>query len=512
MQRVEYEDFYEIESDNFNLLIKELLNNKYLSFDDYNFCIENPSKKTELQLLSVNINEPDERERIKIRYKNLSFKFLYEKKKFKIKHRQENTVKLSGINDVCVLTRKTAFKAAIIKTSLKWPCVDYIKGKKFYMKAQICCPVNTKNFDELSDPLFYFEIESTNSQDLDLFYKTDIYTTIKPYLSKLEFETANKYRKCIKVYSESAICFNSEKDALYKLRSIFEIFTNKKFENTYFGKSEMHIRGNNESKLHLEKGKCVEKEIKFIPKLNNEEYIHGINKLLCEQFHIIKASPRIVFDLYYDTNDDSLYKNNCCFRFRCRRKGSGWVACFKSNAVECNGVLLRNNIRTNMTKEDIIMKNNVGETIQMLLNDTAKFFSNFSPSILIVQKRERFAVRPNNIKLITNDEKEKDITYFNQRSELVHIIFDEMQIYDAKNIDILSLLSSQEIISTNYNCIRFKTAEIEANERNDIEDVSKIIFEKISSYLDKINVNTLNMSKYMLAKELLNENTIFTGF
>ena len=511
-QRTEYEDFYEINSDDFNKIINEIFERKYLNCDQFNFCVEMPTKKVELQFLSVNTNDFHERERIKIRYKKNGLHIYYEKKTFNKKHREENTIELSNVVDVYKLINKKIFKAALIKTSLKWPCIDYVAGKKFYIKAEICCAIDTESFNKISNPFFYFEIESINTKDLELFYQTSLNSSIKPFLRGLEFETANKYRKCTKIFKESTIKFDSEEDVLEKIQKIYNIFIKNEYDSKYFIFEKSRIRGEKSSKLHLEKGNCIEKEIKFIPDIKNEEYISNINELLCNQFHIIKAAPRVVFDLYYDTKNDSLYKMNYSFRFRCRKKGSGWVACFKSNAIENSGVLYRNNIRTNMTVEDIINKKNVGETIQSLLKNTHETISEFNPSILIVQKRERFAIRPNNINQIINGEKEKNITYLNQRSELVHIIFDEMEIYNAENIELLPLLYSQEIISKNYNCIRFKTAEIEANEREDIAIIAKYIFERIAVYLDESHIDMLNVSKYALAKELLNEKNIFTNF
>lgn len=512
MRKIEYEDFYEVDSKDFQKIINEILKKKFLKCEECNFCVEMPVKKTELHLLSINTDDFRKRKRIKIKYKKNGYRIFYEEKSYNQKFRKENSIELFNMNDICELTQKNDFKIALIKTSLKWPCIDYIAGKKFYIKAEICCAVDIMNSVEVSKPFFYLEIESTNANDLNMFYKTNLSNSIKLFLKGLEFETGNKYKKCSKIFNETIITFNSEDDVVKKIEKVYENFIKNNFHNQYFSFENMCIRGEKSSKLHLEKGNCIEKEIKFIPYLKNEEYILNIENLIREKFHIIKAAPRIVFDLYYDTERDFLYKSKSSFRFRCRKKGSGWVACFKSNAIEDNGILSRDNVRTNMTVEDIVNKMVVGKTIQSVLKDTEERISEFNPSILIVQKRERFAVRPNNINKVISDENIKNITYLNQRSELVHIIFDEIEIYNAKDIELYPLLYSQEIVSKNYKCIRFKTAEIEANEREDIEFVSKNLFEMIAKYLEKQHVNKLNISKYELAKDLLNGKNSFTNF
>ncbi|MDE0317918.1 MAG: CYTH domain-containing protein [Candidatus Poribacteria bacterium] len=236
-----------------------------------------------------------------------------------------------------------------------------------------------------------------------------------------------------------------------------------------------------------EKSDLIEVELKFLPKNSDVEVLTLLRSLLQPGWALAKSSPRIVLDIYMDTDDLYLNRTDAPLRFRKRRKKNGWTANFKLPSKGQYDYLERREIYTTLENEEVLRyKTNdipgqaslsAYDFIASKGNKSLRFSSQrcmLKPIVLIVSYRQMYSVRP--------------MGFAHRGLELVHVLFDEMTAFDIRDMDIDHLVTHGELdysTDTPYHTCGFNLVEIEAdcgrNRKADKRNLFELMVEKIRS-------------------------------
>ena len=257
-----------------------------------------------------------------------------------------------------------------------------------------------------------------------------------------------------------------------------------------------------------ERDETIEYELKLLGVENPNEILTRIKKFLPENMKLVKAEPRIITDIYFDTENLSLLNNNASFRLRRQKKSGGWIACFKK-PNDMGIVLSRNKFQTTLRASDI-HSYDTSPLSGIAYCKAQEFLKKYNdgnllkPYILVIEYRDRYVLRIGETK---TDSSREEKHYDMKRREFMHIIFDFVSVYDLtkmNNDEFLHLIDYGELDYTNK-VLKFKTfytTEIEPNTRKDVKSLSMKIFGQICEVVKELGEIT-NLSKYALGMDVV---------
>lgn len=499
MFNLEIEDTYEIDKVNVPNVVNYIISNrKNITISNDSYILSKPKKKVELNFLSsgdfiVKDKPEGTRERIKFRFKENKIKIKYSPKTFINGEKYQDDIDLGQDWDRSYDYIKS-FKnidSIMLKYSYKYKCFNSINNNLLNISIDCCYAIDPNNNNNVSEPFFYLELENVKGNLLFDFKKSNFFKELKSYLNYTTFNCNNKIYRCKDIYKGSCKVINSASD----LKKYVDFVKTKYFSNKSYDYlsdyQNKFVKGNNEK----ERGDRVEIELKFSGYNSYEEIINIVKSKILDSWSVIKVPPRIIEDIYFDTDDLELYKSKSHFRIRKQKQNSGWISCFKSIIYEDSDCLERRKIKTKLENNEIIqLLNNKcdGNSIE----EFNKFFKdksinnlNIKPKVLINEYRDRFVVRTHQI--VNYDENDQDLSL---SSEVINIIFDRVYFYDISNLDFAHLLKYREIDfkSENIKYGSFISAEIEPNFRIDVKEEIEKIFNEICYEIS---------DKYIITKE-----------
>jgi hypothetical protein len=102
-----------------------------------------------------------------------------------------------------------------------------------------------------------------------------------------------------------------------------------------------------------EKCQSVERELKILGPVSHEDVISSVREGLQDNWKIVKTLPEVIFDLYLDSPDILLCKNEAQLRLRRRKRQEGWTCSFKAPSSAGVVYSARNKIQTRLTYSEI---------------------------------------------------------------------------------------------------------------------------------------------------------------
>lgn len=456
---------------------------------------------------------------MKISYINHSIEAVYSPKKYIDGRRYEENIELGDdykkISDY--LRRIPVVDAVMLKYSYKWIFINHITNQRIKLNFECCYAFNPENASEYAEPYYFLEVEEKNGLRLEEFEASDYFKrTLSPYLlpGGIEFR---KSMLCKKHFDHKYFSLQEPKQIKKYVKQVFSHVD--RFSKPYDAiiqapENLLRVKGEKKS----ERGERLEKEIKFIPSGSQEDVLNCIRPYLKENWTLIKVKPRIITDIYFDTDDYFLYHHRSNFRIRNRQKKDGWISCCKLYFDDRNGFLARNTWRSSITTKEALLFNTnriPGKAYQKLQEYLTSHNRPFEacgirPVIMVSQIRERYVIRPfdclSQTELMAQDTVEvQDEQYLHQTGEMINIMFDNVKAYDLRQVPAEKLLRFQEIDVTEkaIKTAEYYTAEIEPSERIDLKDEALALFEALADVIPEKGNLVLYQDKYSLAADQL---------
>lgn len=526
----EVENTFEIPYENVSKVIDTLITNRsHIEINDEVYILEKAKKVSELHFLmsdkfAVTRELNGTRHRLKFKKGKKNIKIVHTPKRFIDGERFEEKIKLGDdFNQAFkIIHENSDVDAVMFKCSLKYNCINNFNKNKFKISIDCCYAINYWDYKVISEPFYYIEVEENNGNKitLDDFRNSDLFSNkLIHLLSPVRFSSHNKIRMCMEYFPNKALNFENNEHLKSYVEKVFEIFEDEeKYFSSLINDNNLHIKGVKET----ERTNHIESEFKFVNNFSQQEVIDLIKPLLPDSWKIYKVAPRIIMDMYMDTDNLDLYKLNASFRFRKRKKELGWISCFKKTISDESSYLERRKIRTSLSNKEIMkyktndMPGSAADEVYKFLKEkleTEHFDKNNSllgPMTLVVEHRDRYVIRPRGFVDFDFDKDYSDsqITeehYTMKLGEMVHIIFDDVTVYDLRNMDISTILNYEELDVTNkrYNSSKFYSAEIEPNVNPALSEKSTIIFNEIVKKLSESNFKANFKDKYNMSIESL---------
>ena len=500
----ENEMTYEIEFVDFLTILNQLLTKwKNFEMDGNLFVLEKGKKSVEIHFLcseEFQATRTHNGIRQRIKYSVLKNKWIYTEKHFIDGKRYEGTHVCKKDEVQEYLKTIPFFDAVMLKYAIKYDYVDFYHNKRIRLSFDCCYAIAPDNPLLVSPAFCYIEFENKMGVDLMKIIHTPFFDYFKGCFHEMSYDSHNRIRKCQQFYSNSRM--QSEFVWEYTQEVVKNVNTNKfdVFQNCNF----LNLRGEKVK----ERGSSIEHELKLLHVEYPHKILHRVREIIPPHVKLIKAEPRIITDVYFDNSNFSLFKYDASFRLRRQKKSGGWISCFKSE--NSSGLVLsRNKVQTTLKVDEIL------EYLNRPINGAAfenaqKFLSYkqedclLMPQILIVEYRDRYVLRVGEPETSLSF---SDKHYDMKRREFVHIIFDDIFIYDLsimKYEEIAHLICYGELDFTEriYEYKHLRTAEIEPNMRKDVQKFSVEIFNGICKSIKMAEIgNITNKPKYVLGIE-----------
>ncbi len=512
-KKKEIEHTYMIKENNFGKIIDIINNFRNIYIKDKQFILEKGEVGQNLYFLpSDNFagTRTMDGKRYRIKYNLVSEKFTYTEKEFINGERIESHEYLG--NSVSKALNKfqkmPIIDALMFKYSIKYRFINYISDESIRICVDYSYPIDPSELNVCNEFYSYIEIEEEKGHILEEFEAGVLFQELSPYIDNMPDYSHNRLRKCLQCFPGQTIVFSNKKgfkSAMRKIRDNLRDIQKKNYD--LYEKGNIMLRGNKER----ERSDDLEVEYKISNINSITTLLDVVQQCIGNKYDFVKTVPRIITDVYMDNEGLELYNNSASFRIRRRKKGKGWISCFKSVKGEYEN-LQRYKTRTELSNEDV--KNLIEKEIQ---GNAPKKLYNFlemeqriEPKILILEYRERFVVRCKSSN-IEKYYKSDDDTYFAlQRKEIVHVIVDTVFAYDLRGCSkkvIEHLIKFGElVVEKTVPCVQFSSVEIEPNHRYDVADISKDVFYNICKQLEGMGIYSDYKSKYQIGMELLSDN------
>lgn len=500
----ENEMTYEIDFTDFLPALTQLLTSwKSFELDDNLFVLEKGKKSAEIHFLCSDEFQATRihngiRRRIKYNvYKN---KWIYTEKNFVDAKRYEeaHVCKKSELGGY--MKEMSYIDAVMLKYAVKYDYVDFYHNKKVRISFDCCYALSPENPLLVSPAFCYVEFENKMGVDLMKIIHTPFFKFFQSYFHEMSFDSHNRIRKCQQFYPNSKML---PEYVLEYTKETVKMLNNNKFD-VFQSYNNLNLRGEKVK----ERGSGIEHELKLLHVDYPDEILYKIQTLLPPQVKLVKAEPRIITDVYFDNDKFSLLNYNASFRLRRQKKSGGWVSCFK-NENSSDLVLSRNKVQTTLQADEILEYRN--RPINGVASENAQKFLSYKqdeqllkPQILVIEYRDRYVLR------VGEPERSLSLAdkhYDMKRREFVHIIFDDIFIYDLSTMsqeEIAHLICYGELDFTKkiYKYRRLRTAEIEPNMRKDVEKFSLELFNEICKSTTSARIGDItSKSKYVLGME-----------
>jgi len=508
----EREYSYMIAKDNIPVLFKAIVDNrKNFYAGDSILMLEKGSKKKDMQLLasdhySATRSSDGTRHRIKLQLGKKKPHFTHSVKHFINGSRYEEELEQGNSMEKLrtILCTIPAIDCVLVKCCIKYRFVNHVNGDSIIIRIDGCYAVNPADAQMVAEPYFCLELEECRGIRLEDFVKCKPFMDeIRPLVSDMAYESHNRIRIAKARWPEGKLEEAAIESYLSKIR---EQFMNRSEElDPFAGLADLYLRGDKS----VERGNKEEIEYKFFPKASVRDVISIIRDILPPGFAIIKTAPRVITDIYFDT-EDCLLRNAAQFRIRRRKKGTGWIACFKQPEEATEDCIVREKRRSMVTDREAIQFYSGDQdvltgafgAVRRYMTEVCGSDQNLLPSLLLHQYRDRYAIRYQRNVLQMDDSD----AYSYSMSDMVHIIFDTVEAIDLLEADINYLLQSNELDITKAEgaSAHFFSAEIESNLRSDVKEQSQRIFDLICGALcQSSDIETLKWNKYQLGVDQL---------
>lgn len=496
----------------FQILIE---NRKSIIISGMPFALEKGRRSNEIQLLSsdkfsATRTHDGTRHRIKVKLEKQREIYIYSKKYFLDGERKEENLNLgsdiSKLNHI--LQIMPIVDCVLVKQSIKYRCTNHSNGKNIILRIDACYASDPQSGTiNISLPFYCFEIEESVGISLEEFAQSDFFIEkIKPLLHNMPYSSHNRIRLCKEIWPNRELDTSKVEKVIKKIKESF----NSYIETNMFAELQnIYLRGDKE----IERGSKTEVEYKFVTPQSIPVIVANIRENLPTSYSLIKTSPRIITDVYFDDNFN-LLKSNAQFRVRKRKKGDGWIACFKDNPNDTEITLIRDKTRSMVTDKEMIdfycnkipFSGHAYEIVkEYMVNKFQRDTENLRPVVLLNQYRDRYTLRYRREKLSSG----KFDGYSYAMSDLLHIIFDTVEVVDLRTFseDELHYFLEQgelDVTEANFSSSLFTSAEIEPNLRADVSKQSIILFEEV---VDTLKHNCMAVerkkNKYELGIEYL---------
>ncbi|MCL2591934.1 MAG: CYTH domain-containing protein [Defluviitaleaceae bacterium] len=520
----EREYTYKLEQPNLKRLLNIFMNTKYIHVDEITFVVENPQIKSELHMISskdyhYNGTPEGTKHRLKFKYKNNGDKvsITYSPKTYIDGKRYEKKIKLKKDFDAAYsyVSEMLPINHVLYKHSYEFTLIDHLNLCRMLISLDCCYAVNPSNSEDLSEPLFFLEIEEKGGMRLEQFLDSDFF---KNNILELIGSNDNSNSKVViteNLYHGKSLKIEnakSLKDYVFGFYKCNNTKINCLKEDSLAGSNMLSERGQKKD----ERGIHTEKEFKFLATESQLNVIKHIKSIIPPNWFLIKVQERLICDIYYDTIDLDFYKNKHSFRIRKRGKGVGWISCLKTPDNSIYDYLERKTIRTAITSEDALRyetDNISGEAYKnakKVLEGMQTNEKSIMPVTYVSQYRERYVIRSfdytENDLLEINDNDLKDEHYLIRTGEMLNIMFDTVKAYDIRNIDKKRLIHFGELNISNVNlkATEFVSCEIEPSHRLDIKSAAEELFNNTIHVLRNSGCKQINQDKYQLSIETLN--------
>lgn len=317
--------------------------------------LEKGKKSLEIQLLasdnfSATRTSNGVRHRIKVKIDKSCRTYIYSRKKFCNGHRSEencnfgsNIIKLES-----VLAKMPPIDSVLAKQSIKYNCINHGNGTYIVFRIDACYAVDPQT-GEINEktPFFCFEIEEGKGLRLEDFMQSNFFIEqIKPFLYEMPYNSHNRIRLCQNCWPNRILKPDSIDDYISYVQNKFNSIVNRSVLSNL---QNIYLRGDKA----VERGSKTELEFKFTPISDISDIISHISSRLSDSYSLIETAPRIIRDVYLD-EDFCLLQSESQFRVRKRKKGEGWIACFKEKK-DCmrTEVLTRGKTRSMITDRDM---------------------------------------------------------------------------------------------------------------------------------------------------------------
>ena len=156
----------------------------------------------------------------------------------------------------------------------------------------------------------------------------------------------------------------------------------------------------------------IEREVKFSPSLPEADILRLVRLLIREEWLLIKKPPRTIVDVFLDTKELVLLRNNITLRLRKRRVNPGWSVTYKPEPTPSVDYVERREVQTSLK---------LAEALRCLTGDTpglafslakakieeltsSQDLGPISPVVHAESRRHCFAIRRGSAEDLSRDE------------------------------------------------------------------------------------------------------------